>query len=231
MSNPVVLIATHVRTQITSRTIEQLQRQSVIPHIILVCSLYQEYEYYSEKFDGVTVMISPNQPLGAKWSFGAKYAKHFNADPLIILGSDDLLGRDFIKNMCAQMDRGFDFIGVNRWWLINERDGKAYLMEYAKKDFPLGGARAYSARLLKKLDYVVFDSKKNRHLDEFGYYAAKASGFPYTIIQSADEHGLNIISIKGDWQTMNSADAILNAKSCVVVKEFQDGEEILKSLL
>jgi hypothetical protein len=230
--NPVVLIATHVRTQITSRTLEQLQKQSVVPQIVLVCSLYSEYIYYTEKFDGVSVMIFPNEPLGAKWNHGGYYAsKYFKADPLIILGSDDLLGKGYIENICQEMEsRQADFIGINRWWMISEKENKAYLMEYVNKEFPLGGGRAYSQRLLYKLNHKVFDTKRNKLLDDYGYSEAKKSGLKVEMIQEADKVGLNIISIKGDWVVMNKAESILKAKSCKIVSE-HNATQILKELL
>lgn len=233
MSNPVVVIATHMRKVITSRTIEQLQKGSVVPHIILVCSRYDEYQYYSEKFEQLTVIINRNEPLGEKWHVGARCAaKHFKADPLIILGSDDLLNTQYVQDISNMMRRfKVDFIGINQWWLLDEKTDTLYLMEYAKKDFPLGGGRAYSQKLLQQLDFTVFDAKKFKHLDDFGWHAAKNSGLPYMMLQEATTKGLHIVSIKGDWQTMNSAEAILKAKSCIIVNQFENGQMKLNTTL
>ena len=48
--NPVVLIATHNRIEITSRCIESLMMQSVQPKIVLVVSDQGEWQYYKKKF-------------------------------------------------------------------------------------------------------------------------------------------------------------------------------------
>lgn len=230
---PVVVIATHVRKNITSRTIEQLQKGSVVPHIVIVCSRYDEFQFYSEKFEQVTVIVNRNEPLGEKWHVGARHAAlYFKADPLIILGSDDLLTTEYVQNISNMMRRmKVDFIGINQWWLLDEKNDDLYLMEYARKDFPLGGGRAYSQKLLQKLDYTVFDSNKFKHLDDFGWYAAKDSGLPYLMIQEATTKGLNIASIKGDWPTMNTADAILKATSCKIIKKFENGNNKLNTIL
>ena len=233
MSQPVVVIATHCREQITSRTIEQLQKGSLVPHIVVVCSLYREYQYFSEKFEQVTVIVNRNEPLGEKWHVGARHAAlYFKADPLIILGSDDLLNTEYIQNICNLMRRmKVDFIGINQWWLQDEKTDTLYLMEYNRKDFPLGGGRCYSQKLLQKLDYTVFDAKKFKHLDDFGFYAARDSGLPYIMIQDATEKGLHIVSIKGDWTMMNKAEDILKATSCKIIKQFKNGNNKLNTIL
>lgn len=231
--NPVVLIATHVRTKITSRNIEQLQRQSVVPHIVLVCSLFTEYEYYSEKFDGVTVILWENRPLGNKWQEGAyRAAKYFNADPLIILGSDDLLGAGYVETICRIMrEEKLDFVGVNQWWIFNEDTGIMHRMKYANTDFPLGGGKAISARMLKAVNYQIFNTKLDRLLDNMSWEVAKKSRLPLRLIQNAHEVGLNIVSIKGNWETLNSAEAILKSKSCIEIERFINGKQKMEELL
>ena len=233
MMNPVVVIATHVRKNITSRTIEQLQKGSVVPHIVIVCSRFDEYQYYSEKFEQVTVVIEQNEPLGRKWATGVRYAaNHFKADPLIILGSDDLLNGEYIENACRIMERQkIDFLGITEWWILDESTGIMHEMKYRNQNFALGGGRCFSQRLLQKCNFEIFDKSRNKLLDDKGNQVAKESGLPYLILENAHEKGLHIISIKGNWQTLNSAEAILRSTSCIQTNQFEDGQLKLKQLL
>jgi len=227
--NPVVLIATHQRTEITSRNIEMLQSQSRTPEIVLVCSDVSECDFYTRKFPTVHVLEYRNKPLGAKWQFGASKSKVLNPDPLIILGSDDLLGKYFIRNICAEIERGYDFVGLNRWWLHSEGQNTVFLLQYTVPNFPLGGGRAYSKKILEKLNYKVFDASKDKSLDDFGWHQSKKHGAKTLLISDCEKYGMNIISIKGDWITMNSADRLLNAKSVKTIKIFDKSK--LKELL
>lgn len=227
--NPVVLIATHHRKEITSRNIELLFTQSRVPEIVLVCSEEDEYYYFQNKYPSVHVLQHKNNPLGEKWGFGARSSASLNPNPLIILGSDDLFGKYFIRNICAEIQKGYDFVGINRWWLHEEGKKETYLLQYTVSNFPLGGGRAYSKRILEKMRYRIFDEKKDRRLDDFGWIEAKKKGAKSIIISEVEKHGLNIVSIKGKWETMNSANTILKARSVQVIGKFDKSklEELL----
>ena len=219
--NPVVVIATHNRILITSRTIDALNKQSVKPKIVLVVSEKKEYDYFTNRHKDIYVVFCANNPLGNKWQTGVYYASiNLDADPLIILGSDDLLGEGYVKNICNLMkSHKADFVGINRWWLTDEKTKEVYLMEYENKSFPLGGGRAYSKNILSKLNYVVFDITKNKLLDDYGWKESINTGLKCAMVQKCNEFGLNIISIKGEWEMLNTADAILKSTTCNVIEQ------------
>lgn len=188
MVNPVVLICTHNRIGITCYNIESLRKQSLIPKIILVASDLREVVIFRKRFPELMICRYPNLPLGAKWDYGVQVSRNLNANPLIILGSDDILGEFFIENCSKLTQETHESIGLKRWYVHHK--GKAYFCEYLAKQ-PLGGGRAYSKRLLDKIDWKLFDATKNRHLDDF------SNEHIHAIVD------LELHAIKGNWSVMN----------------------------
>lgn len=215
-TNPVVLIATHERKYITCQNIESLLKQSLKPKVVLVVSTVEEYDYYRDRFINVEIIRADNIPLGYKWQSGVNACRLLKPDPLIITGSDDILGVGFIQNMVSYMMTGCDFVGLNKWWMVN--GAKAYQLQYNFENFPLGGGRAYSKRLLEKLNYNIFDFSKDRHLDDKGWNDSLKSGYVCEIVD-ADKYGLHIVSIKGGWETMNPAQKILTSNRIKILQE------------
>src|SRR6185295_597252 len=87
----IVVIPTYQRLEITTINIKLLLGQKF--KIVLVVSDQYELNYYA-KFP-VYIIVRPNNPLGNKWQEGLNYARRFNPDHVVILGSDDLLSKDF----------------------------------------------------------------------------------------------------------------------------------------
>lgn len=184
--NPTVVICTHQRLDITSINIEILLAQGA--EIILVVSDAEEARYYTEY--PIHVSMFPNHPLGAKWQHGVDVALKRGADPVIILGSDDLLAHGSIQRYTSMIANGCEFVGLNRWWI--HHDGRAYHCHYLARQ-PLGGGRAYSASFLRKSGNI-FAVGRDHHLDDHGFSLVKNP----TIIEEPWIH-----AIKGDWKVLN----------------------------
>lgn len=201
--NPVVLIATHRRLTITTQNIRSLLAQTVRPEIILVVSEVEELRYYREVFPQVHVVSASNEPLGAKWQAGVTFSQQLKPNPLIVTGSDDILGNMFVENSCRLIEDGNHFIGLMRWWV--HHNGKAYLCDYMALQ-PLGGGKSYSGEMLTKLGYKLFDDGLDRHLDDFGWLYVRGSNLKIKCIHDVVKEGLEIHAIKGDWPVMNRFD-------------------------
>lgn len=200
--NPVVLIATHARLLITKKNIDCLLRQSVTPKIILVVSDLFEANAFISMFPEIHVIMEKNIPLGAKWQAGVNKAKEIGADPLIISGSDDFLCKGFIENAIQSIQNGYDFIGLRRWIVFDLNKKRGYDFEYKSK-MPLGGGRIYSKNALEKLNYCLFDTGKDMHLDDFGWNAVLNHSLTYMQVNRSYPRPLNIVAVKGDWPSMN----------------------------
>ncbi len=218
--NPIVLIATHERKEITTININLLRNQTFIPKILIVCSTQDEFEYY--KSLGVYVIFESNTPLGNKWQSGVNVAVDMKADPLIILGSDDILRSDYIKMVLTKMNQGFEFVGCSSWHSYDLPNEVLYVSKYVgeNQDIPIGSGKAYSGGLLGKINGEVFNVRASKCLDDQGY-------------RMVTRHGANsylhrepmILAVKGGWNELNPIQAYLRAPT---IKTGTANKEILK---
>lgn len=202
--NPVVLIATHNRIDITSKNIELLKKQTKVPHIVVVATEKKERWHYMNM--GVEVIESPNHPIGRKWQAGVKH----DADPLIILGSDDILAPDFVEKACKHIASGFDMVGVTAWYVYDKIRQDLWLASYIEKntDFPLGSGKVISGKLLKQMKYNVFNTGMSKNLDSQSYISAVQKGAKIKLIRTPE-----VLSIKGSWQTLNPVEKLRSGKN------------------
>lgn len=222
--NPVVLICTHDRVEMTATNIHALLLQSVIPKIVLVCSATAERNYFLREFPELSIVaMRNNNPLGKKFQDGVNLAMALKPDPLIITGSDDILGTDFIKATCNYITAGVHFIGLKQWFIYHK--SKLYLFDYMP-DIPLG-TRAYSLKMLLATGGQIFDSGKKRLLDDEGWQKAKQTKMKIMIVKDAFKDGLKVVSVKGEWPMMNSFEAIMKSKNCKLVRTYADTKGIL----
>lgn len=204
--NPIVVIATHQREGITCINIASLHKQTIPVKIVLVVSEASERTFFNHKYPDITVVTSPNKPLGNKWQVGVNKAIELGADPLIITGSDDLLDKMFAERACLWMSRNFDFIGLKSWYVFSDR---LYQFKYLAP-LPLGAGRVYSKRFLAE-DSHLFEPK-DRHLDDLGWNKVKFANIKRLLINDPI-----LLSIKGNWPVMNRAETFFKSKNC----EFQ----------
>ena len=210
---PVVLIATHQRQGITSKNIDSLLKQSLVPQIVLGVSDPNEAVYYKREYPMLEVYCCNNAPLGNKWQTGVMIARKFLPNPLIINGSDDILGRNFVEKACELLNGDeYDFIGLNQWYVLHKKT--FYHLKY-NASIPLGGGRCYSRRLLKAINFQVFDVARDSGLDDFGYKASQK----YKTLITGD---LPIVSIKGDWVMLNDFQRFHNHRNCTILSRTKD---------
>lgn len=212
---PVVLIATHKRLPITTENLKRLERQTLVPHVVLVVSNNSEFQYYQNAFPLVTCIRVENEPLGAKWQAGV-CAIPQDTNPLIILGSDDILGETFVENACRIIASGVHFIGLKRFWQHHNK--KAYLCDY-KPQQPIGGGRVFSHDMLEYLGYKIFNIDDRRHLDNFVMNSISQSGLRVKLCHDIEKDGLEIHAMKGSWPMMNPFDKRHRNISIVRVEE------------
>jgi hypothetical protein len=209
--NPVIVISTHKRKQITATNIEILLHQVTKQQIIIVVSEADEAEYYY-RF-GVNVCVHNNEPLGAKWQHGVDYARKLHATHVIITGSDDILCRNFIQRFCT----GEQFCGLQRWFIWEPNVNKLYLFNYNAVQC-LGGGRVYNAKMLDSYNWQIFKKSANKILDDAGWNCTN----PLTR-RIEREEGC-ILAVKGNWPVMNPVEKTLQSRNATLISKW-DGEE------
>jgi len=217
MFNPVVVIATHERREITTLNIQALKQQTDIPKIVIVCSLQTELEYYKQ-FQ-VNVILEQNKPLGKKWHTGVNLANKLGANPLIILGSDDLLAKDYIHNALLKLKEGYEFIGSTAWYSYDVKRKRLYHSKYINRnqEYPIGSGKVYSKSILDKIRWKVFDQAADRKLDDQGHKLINGHGCKIYLFKEPF-----ILAVKGGWNEMNPIEKYLNApniKSSLIDKD------------
>lgn len=217
------VIAFQGRHNIVKKNVEYLNRQTLVPAIILVASNLEDVEFATDLtkiYSNVFIKIFDNYPIGGKWQAGVDYAKALNAKGVIILGSDDLLSLNYIENCFNGIDygrgsagSGVDLIG-NRTWYIYDTDKNLYKLQYTKAvTVFLGGGRMFSKHFLDSVNWVIFDKTLPVHLDSYGYQAVQK--FSNSLAEIDNSH--SIISIKGSWDMINTSDRILSANNRIKV--------------
>jgi hypothetical protein len=195
----IVIIAFTGRYEIMKKNIMLLKNQSKKCGIILVGSTDEDIEFC--KSQDVYYIRCNNKPLGLKWQVGVYYARLFNPESIIILGSDDLLSKNYIKIAYNNIKLGYDMIGIRSWYINN--DGDIYYIKYTDKiNITLGGGRIYSRRILDKINWELFELFIDKGLDDYGYHNVKNNGGKYL----DNLEGAYLTSIKGDWEMINSFD-------------------------
>jgi hypothetical protein len=218
MKNPYVLIATHNRVEITKKNIGCIHACGA--KVILVVTDESEAETFRQHGDVVEIVMHGNLPLGSKWQAGVLKAKEVKADPLIINGSDDILHPLFFERVKESIAEGFHFFALRSWYLYDLCN--MYRLDYLP-NLPLGGGRAYTRELLEVINYSLFDKSRDRQLDDLGWGNALNSNLPMKIIKDEPL----ILSIKGNWNTMNPTYKLLGSHNVKVRDKIKKPNHVL----
>jgi len=213
--NPVVVIATHRRKEITVKNISALRKQTFAPQIVVVCSEHDEFEFYQKQ--PVKTVMEENRPLGLKWQAGVRAAYKMQANPLIILGSDDILHFDYIRQALIKLEEGYDFVGMIYWYSYDLLQDKVYRSYYRNinAEFPIGSGKVFGKKILDACQWKLFDTNMDRRLDDRGHKVT--SGFKVFLFKTPE-----VVAVKGDWPQLNTIDKYLkspNIKTQVVSKD------------
>jgi len=200
--NPVVLIAMYGRKRLVQTNLELLHKQKC--KVVVITYSDSDYLFVREMdMDNVHICTAPNEPLGRKWQIGVDYCKNLGADPLITLGSDDFLSSGFVEQ--AVNYKELDFIFFTQWHIHDSLTGKDYFLKY-KNMFPLGSGRVFFKRFLERNNWTLFDKDRSRLLDDYAWDSIK-----YHDRLMINPPGMKLLSVKGNWETMNTLEGILEA--------------------
>jgi hypothetical protein len=81
---------------------------------------------------------------------------------------------------------------------------------------PLGAGRFYDKNYLEQINYLIFDETLDSCLDDYGYFTIK--NLKEKIHFYTPEDGA-LLSVKGDWNHMNSVNGIIQSDA-IEVTEF-----------
>lgn len=216
----IIIIAFTGRYHVLEENIKLLRKQNNIHYscgIVLVGSSDEDMEFSNNISvnEHVYYCQCSNNPIGLKWQTGVYYSRLFNPKSIMILGSDDILSVNYIDKFYSLINR-YDFIGIMKWYIINNDDINLYKLEYTNNvDIPLGSGRMYSRNILDKCDWNIFEIFRNCGLDSYGYLTAKKLSDNILIYEEDD---ISLLSIKGNWSHINSFNKIYESDKIIIKK-------------
>lgn len=163
------------------------------------------------------VIIHPNEPLGAKWQRAVDEARALSPDYLIVTGSDDVLTGDTAA--LATTMQGHELLIFTAWTIFDgDKHWRAkYNALRSPHKPPIGGGRVYSRALLDRMRWQLFDTRKGIHMDDYGWQNALRCGA--MVIKGDTHEGIDIISLKGPWQQLNSFQRLKAAKHITITPD------------
>lgn len=110
-------------------------------------------------------VIHENKPVSRKFNKAMLMMKDLNVDYVIILGSDDIMASDTLKEIFEMMKVGYDLIGVNSIYFFATNTmfkGELRLLHGTKM---LGVGKTISSSVLDKIGWKPWGVDKNWGLD------------------------------------------------------------------
>lgn len=212
------VMATHQRPGITKATLNMLKNNQTLPfHEIVVAGDSDVDRKCVEAAECEFVMV-PNYPLGRKYQCALAWAKTFDPDMVVILGSDTWLSNGWVEECAKHINSGYDCVGKIDWHTLKINPGKPvelYHRQYIYRPDPVGGGRALSATMLDKIYWDWFPITSNAGLDWASF--KRFDGKP-KIMATQIPH---VMGIKGPWPTINRADNIKDSESIKVLKKWE----------
>ncbi len=116
--------------------------------------------------DNIIIHITrPNKPVSSKWNFAFDALRDIKVDYVVICGSDDIISNDLMSNIIANINKGYDLIGINQIYFYGtygSYKGKLYNL---RRPSMLGVCKTISKRVLDEIDWKVCPQPKNFALD------------------------------------------------------------------
>lgn len=175
----------------------------------------------------ISGIIVENAPLGRKWQTAMATAHQlYQAQRFAITGSDDILTSALVDHVIDQGAAGPGqppMMGCFAWTMYMRNPvPQFYRCGYQTWRIvqPLGAGRFYDGGFVSALDGRLFHSNLRTGLDDRGFSEVIQHGhgierfFP-------DEHA--VISVKGQWEQLNSAEKLLTSKGMVITENSFSG--------
>lgn len=195
------------------------------------------------RYETIVGTVTQNTPVGRKWQTVVDLALAIgNFNLLGITGSDDVLPTELIKGVVERHRKNTSSSVVKslvpalyatmEWLVFSSARSEKISPQLVRCNYklgsalmPLGAGRFYAREALDRFDGQIFDTRRNNLLDDKGFYLVQNNGM------SIEYYGLEegaVLSVKGDWEQMNSFSALLGAERVDVRDYSFAGYNLLK---
>lgn len=176
-------------------------------HAVVVLSDHENGEHLKQR-PNTHVFNHANQPLGQKWQYAVDRARELAPDLVIIEGSDDVF---LVKEaQLLQVMATHDYAGPRSFLAY---DGSAHWRMTYKEHvpMPIGSGRVYRRDLLERMRWRLFDTTREKLLDDLGHRNAMRHGANLLCVDRLP--GLEVVAMKGPWPCKNPLDKYLRGKN------------------
>ena len=199
-SNTVTFIPVWKRHELLIESINSVKYQTEECKLLAICSSNEDYEFI--KSLNIDCILTINLPLGKKYQLGFEFSKLYYPKNVIILGSDDILSKNYIENINKYINK-YDIVGLRNWKINEIHENKIYELEYCHK--------------IKNYNNKLFWGSKNVNISKIfnseieGFSANLLKEFPFSI-GAGRSIGYNILN-KIKWQLYPNAKKMLDTLS------------------
>ena len=143
--------------------IQRLRRDIGYDFPVIVTSGAEDAEVLSR--NGITHLIRPNNPVSEKFNTSCYHAKDLDVNYVMIVGSDDIISTDTLRRLMAEMDKGYDLIGISDIYFYATRHPHRGKMVRLHGTRIMGVCKTIHRRVLDKVNWKPWTKKKDWGLD------------------------------------------------------------------
>jgi len=218
----VCVMPIYKRPEITRLSVECLQQQTV-PFFKIVLVGSSDIDRMVAKKCNTEYVHYSNEYLSRKCQAGLIYAKKYDPYAVVFGGSDDLIYPAWNETLLRECE-GYDLLGARELLMLDytgSHTGPLYRLKYKTSQNFFGPGTSFTREYLDKVNWEAYNIVESRQCDGGAQkIAANANARTKTI------RGL-ILSVKGDWDMIDSLDHLKAARS-IVLQEISNTRSFLR---
>jgi len=114
---------------------------------------------------GVHHIYQENEPVSFKWNTGVQWLMEQGVDYVMIVGSDDIVSNDLMRNIQEAATQGYDVIGVDKLCFYGNIRGRSGLLIPLQQHRMLGVCKTISRSVLEPINGVICPTGRNYGMD------------------------------------------------------------------
>ena len=194
------------REPLLKYTIRRLYKKNKVNHIIVIGNSQSEEKVTLD--EGGIFLQYKNNPLGKKWNAGYLFAKKFNPDAILFVGSSDWISNDWIDKAYIEILNGAGLVGKRDFHMFDISNNlqryckwNGYICERINETIGIG--RLVSSKLLEHINYKPFIDEQESSMD----YAMHNNCIKANMVSKILENDSIFLSISCDlWKNKHQFD-------------------------
>lgn len=114
---------------------------------------------------GVHHIYQQNEPVSFKWNTGVQWLMEQGVDYVMIVGSDDIISNDLMRNIQEAANKGYDVIGVDKLCFYGNIRGRSGLLIPLHQHRMLGVCKTISRNVLEPIGGVICPTGRGSGMD------------------------------------------------------------------